>query len=143
MITSRYFHKTTLLGRSDAIESMYQKKTPLEHVLLRPGMYIGSVESTKESLWIWSEKEQCMVQQTLEFVPALYKIFDEILVNAVDNKVRDESMSRLEVDIQPGNKKKPPRISIFNDGKGIPVQFHKAEQVFYGYGRPQRLKNDP
>ncbi|KAH9186437.1 hypothetical protein AeNC1_011587 [Aphanomyces euteiches] len=130
MITSRYFHKTTLLGRSDAIESMYQKKTPLEHVLLRPGMYIGSVENTKESLWIWSEKEQCMVQQTLEFVPALYKIFDEILVNAVDNKVRDESMSRLEVDIQPGNKKKPPRITIFNDGKGIPVQFHKAEQVY-------------
>ncbi|RHY30264.1 hypothetical protein DYB32_004525 [Aphanomyces invadans] len=72
-----------------------------------------------------------MVQRSnVEYTPAVYKIFDEILVNAVDNKVRDDTMSRIDVTIHPGSSSEPPRISIFNDGKGIPVQFHKHEQVY-------------
>lgn len=31
----------------------------------------------------------------------LYKIFDEIIVNAADNKQRDPSMNRIEVTIDP------------------------------------------
>ncbi|KDO31725.1 hypothetical protein SPRG_03642 [Saprolegnia parasitica CBS 223.65] len=129
----RPLHTSLPLLRSDsAVEDMYQKKTPLEHVLLRPGMYIGSVESTKETMWIWSDSERRMVQRSLEFVPALYKIFDEILVNAVDNKVRDSAMSRLEVSVHPGSAANGHQatISVFNDGKGIPIQFHKQENVY-------------
>ena len=40
-----------------------------------------------------------MVFKNIGFVPGLYKIFDEILVNASDNKVRDASMDTLRVDI--------------------------------------------
>jgi DNA topoisomerase-2 len=32
-----------------------------------------------------SENEPKMVQKTITFVPGLYKIFDEIIVNAADN----------------------------------------------------------
>ncbi|OQS00007.1 DNA topoisomerase 2 DNA gyrase B [Thraustotheca clavata] len=127
-LPSRYFHGNRPICLAESsVELLYQKKTPLEHVLLRPGMYIGSVESTKESMWIWSDSEHCMVQRSLEYVPALYKIFDEILVNAVDNKVRDDKMSRLEVQVEAKTK---PWISVFNDGKGIPIQFHKHENVY-------------
>ena len=35
----------------------------------------------------------------IEYVPGLYKIFDEILVNAADNKVRDPKMDSVKVDI--------------------------------------------
>ena len=38
-----------------------------------------------------------LVQRQMSFVPGLYKIFDEILVNAVDKKQRDPNMYRLEV----------------------------------------------
>ncbi|KAG7397046.1 hypothetical protein PHYBOEH_001324 [Phytophthora boehmeriae] len=123
-----------------SVESIYQKKTPLEHVLLRPGMYIGSVEATKDTMWMMpsesSSKEDDgvlrMKQQAVEYVPALYKIFDEIIVNAVDNKVRDPSMRHLDVVIEPGTKANGyrPWISVFNDGKGIPVKFHKTEKVY-------------
>ncbi|RHZ12978.1 hypothetical protein DYB37_005617 [Aphanomyces astaci] len=132
-LSLRLLHATAPMLRTDAIELVYQKKSPLEHVLLRPGMYIGSVESTKETMWVWNNQEKRMTQRAnLEYTPALYKIFDEILVNAVDNKVRDDTMSRLDVTIHPGSSSSsdPPRISIFNDGKGIPVQFHKDEQVY-------------
>jgi len=36
-------------GRKElTIEKIYQKKTQLEHILLRPDTYIGSVERTDE-----------------------------------------------------------------------------------------------
>ncbi|RLN88398.1 hypothetical protein BBJ28_00004299 [Nothophytophthora sp. Chile5] len=124
----------------NSVESIYQKKTPLEHVLLRPGMYIGSVEAVKDSMWMMSadsastsdDGELRMKQQAVEYVPALYKIFDEIIVNAVDNKVRDPNMRHLDVVVDPGNKANGfrPWISIHNDGKGIPVKFHKTENVY-------------
>ncbi|TMW62920.1 hypothetical protein Poli38472_005538 [Pythium oligandrum] len=120
----------------ESVEQIYQKKTPLEHVLLRPGMYIGSVETTKDTMWILSKNDEDgalrMKQQVVEYVPALYKIFDEIIVNAVDNKVRDPSMRHLDVVVDPGNKANgfKPWISVHNDGKGIPVKFHKGEGVY-------------
>ena len=40
-----------------------------------------------------------MVQRNVNLAPGLYKIFDEILVNAADNKVRDPNMDTLRVDI--------------------------------------------
>ena len=33
----------------------------------------------------------------IEFIPALYKIYDEIIVNAADNKVRDPSQTFIKV----------------------------------------------
>ncbi|KAH8341030.1 hypothetical protein KR059_012961 [Drosophila kikkawai] len=36
-----------------SIEQMDQKKSQLEHILLRPDSYIGSVEFTKELMWFW------------------------------------------------------------------------------------------
>ncbi|KAI0978809.1 hypothetical protein GJ496_000179 [Pomphorhynchus laevis] len=117
---------------NQSIERIYQKKTQLEHILIRPDTYIGSVEKSTQEMWVASEIQEGdeiitkMVKKQITFVPGLYKIFDEILVNAADNKQRDKSMSNLKVDI---NVEKC-RIRIYNDGKGIPVTMHKKEQVF-------------
>ena len=67
-----------------------------------------------------------MVNKEITFVPGFYKIFDEILVNAADNKQRDPSMSLIKIDIDP----KKNRISVYNNGKGIPVEMHKEEKMF-------------
>ena len=75
-------------GSKQAIEKMYQKKSQLEHILLRPDTYIGSVERITENMWVTEkvvteEKTSYeMVQREVSYVPGLYKIFDEILVNA-------------------------------------------------------------
>ena len=82
---------------SQAIEDIYQKKTQLEHILLRPDTYIGSTEKQQQKLWI--HDGQSLKLADIDYVPGLYKIFDEILVNAADNKVRDPSMDMLKVDI--------------------------------------------
>ena len=97
------------------LEEIYQRKTPIEHVLLRPGMYVGSTDTVTEQHWIVAGKgpKARMVRREVTFVPALYKIFDEILVNAADNLERDpRGMSRLCVDIDAGEPGRSlPRIS--------------------------------
>jgi DNA topoisomerase-2 len=36
-------------------------------------------------LWVLAENEEKFEHKTIDLVPGLYKIFDEILVNAADN----------------------------------------------------------
>ena len=109
-----------------SIEQMYQKKSQLEHILLRPDTYIGSVEQTKELMWVYDEEKSRMVQRELSFVPGLYKIYDEILVNAADNKQRDKSMNTIKVDIDAEKN----TISVWNNGQGIPVTMHKEQNMY-------------
>ncbi|KAL3285410.1 hypothetical protein HHI36_019512 [Cryptolaemus montrouzieri] len=108
------------------IEKMYQKKSQLEHILLRPDTYIGSVEKTSEMMWVYNEENKKMEQKQIEYVPGLYKIFDEILVNAADNKQRDPKMDLIKVEINAATN----TISVYNNGQGIPVVMHKEENMY-------------
>jgi len=51
-----------------------------------------------QSMWVWDEGKG-MVNRDITFVPGLYKIFDEIVVNAADNKQRDPAMTAIKIDI--------------------------------------------
>src|SRR4051794_14575721 len=55
--------KTTTPGKSveKTVEEVYQKKTQLEHILLRPDTYVGSVESLKDKMWVYDSERQKMV----------------------------------------------------------------------------------
>lgn len=48
--------------------------------------------------WLY-DGEEGLVLRDATYVPALYKIFDEIIVNAADNKQRDKSMNTIKVKI--------------------------------------------
>uniref|UniRef100_A0A8C2BLS4 DNA topoisomerase 2 n=1 Tax=Cyprinus carpio TaxID=7962 RepID=A0A8C2BLS4_CYPCA len=108
-----------------SVERIYQKKTQLEHILLRPDTYIGSVEPVTQQMWVFDE-DMGMNCRDITYVPGLYKIFDEILVNAADNKQRDKTMNCIKVNIDSENN----TISVWNNGKGIPVVEHKVEKVY-------------
>jgi DNA topoisomerase-2 len=105
-------------------KQIYQKKSQLEHILLRPDSYIGSTEALTTNLWVY--ENDSMVHRSVTYVPGFYKIFDEIIVNAADNKVRDPSMDTIKVAIDRENNS----ISVFNNGRGIPIQMHSKEQVY-------------
>ena len=106
------------------IEKTYQKKTQLEHILLRPDTYIGTTEKISEKMWVIDDKKEKMVYKEITYVPGLYKIFDEILVNAVDNITRDLRMDTIKVNIT------PKRITIYNNGKGIPIKIHNTYNIY-------------
>ena len=56
-------------------------------------------------------------------------MFDEILVNAIDNHARDISTKRIDINL-PCAGEVEPLISIRNDGRGIPVTMHKTEKIY-------------
>lgn len=114
-------------SKTKSIEDLYQKKSQREHILLRPETYVGSMQSLPQSTWVYSDNE--LSYSTVDFVPALYKIFDEILVNAADNVHRSDTMSEVRVNIK-HSARTPLSISIYNDGKTIPVVMHSTEKVY-------------
>lgn len=100
------------------IEQIYKKKTPLEHVLLRPDTYVGSIEMREDKMWVYDEVIG-MNHREISYVPGLYKIFDEILVNAADNYQRDKSMDKIQVKIDAETS----TISVWNNGQGTGPPF--------------------
>lgn len=114
------------LKKGKSVEQIYQKKTQVEHILLRPDTYVGSVEHQDDNLWVWNQEKEEMECKSISYVPALYKIFDEILVNAADNLQRDTSMTGIKIEIDT----KQGRIKVWNNGKGLPIQIHKEHKVF-------------
>ena len=38
-------------------------------------------------MWVWDSESKRMVNREIKYVPGFFKIVDEILVNAADNKV--------------------------------------------------------
>jgi DNA topoisomerase II len=69
----------------------------LEHILKRPDSYIGSVESVTQNIWTYDSDTKRMVQRDVKYVPGFFKIVDEILVNAADNKVFVSTVVSLKV----------------------------------------------
>lgn len=95
----------------------------------RPDTYIGSVERQTDKMWVYNSSSESMEFRDVSYVPGLYKIFDEILVNAADNKQNDKNMSEIRVTVD----RESGEISIKNDGKGIPVEIHKVRHMLDMY----------
>ena len=112
--------------KKETIEEQYQKVTQYEHILKRPDSYIGSIEFQKERLWVYNGETEKLEFRDVKYVPGLFKIFDEILVNAADNYQNDKSMKYIKVDID----RKHNKIKIKNGGKGIPITIHKKYNMY-------------
>ncbi|KAI6133866.1 DNA topoisomerase II [Pisolithus croceorrhizus] len=114
-------------ARKDKTASeMYKKLTQLEHILKRPDSYIGSVETITQPMWTYDSENNRMTHREVKYVPGFFKIVDEILVNAADNKINDPSMDTIKVniDVEEGT------ISVYNNGRGIPIEMHSKEKMY-------------
>lgn len=108
------------------IATKYQKLTPIEHILKRPGMYIGGTDIVEENMWIMNETYTKIVEKEIKYIPGLYKIFDEIIVNTYDQSVKDNTLTTIKVEMNEKNNE----ISVFNDGKAIDVVVHPKENIY-------------
>jgi hypothetical protein len=59
------------------VEEIYQKKSQLEHILLRPDTYIGSVERLTQDMFVLDPETNRIVNRKITYTPGLFKIFDE------------------------------------------------------------------
>ena len=104
-----------------------QKLTHIEHVLKRPDSYVGPVELGTEPYWILNGDK--FSKKNLKYSPALLKIFDEILVNAIDrNSLHPKQVNSISVAID----KESGSVTIENNGPlgGISVRMHEKEGLW-------------
>jgi len=112
------------------VEEIYKSKTLHEHIATMPDTYVGSVRADMREIFVYSDDEDSknakLVKNTIEYIGAFYKIFDEIIVNARDHTVRDSTCTTIKVDID----KLSGYISVWNDGNGIPIEYHKVSKKY-------------
>ncbi len=104
-----------------------QKLTHVEHILKRPDSYVGPVSKVCEPYWLLNGES--FEKKQVTYSPALLKIFDEILVNAIDrNSLHPKAVTKIEVVID----KSDGFIKITNNGPlgGVSVKMHEKEQIY-------------
>ena len=99
----------------------YKKYSQIEHVLARPGMYIGDSKNIKSQCWVLESDK--IVSRMCDWNPGVYKIFDEILTNASDEVQRNKNVTTIKVSFNEDE------ISIFNDS-GIPIEIHEEYKIY-------------
>ena len=104
-----------------------QKLSHIEHVLKRPDSYVGPVDAVREPYWVLSGKK--FKKTTTKYSPALLKIFDEVLVNAIDrNSMYPKQVTSISINVD----KNSGMVTIDNNGPlgGLVVQKNQKEDVW-------------
>jgi len=120
----------------------YQKMTDREHILKKPDTYIGTIEPTETIEYIMdvapaAAAPTLLTRRPITYIPGLYKLFDEGMVNMRDHVVRQAQavadgkpdalpVSTLEVEIDPADG----TIHMTNDGNGIDVAQHPEHKLW-------------
>ena len=75
-----------------SIEEKYKSLTEQQHILQRPGMWVGSVRDEEKQTFIYDEETGKMTMKTVIYVSAMLKLVDEILSNSCDEYRRKENL---------------------------------------------------
>jgi len=110
------------MSQDKSLEQTYVKLSPIEHVLKKPGMYIGDIDFRKEKQFIFSKNK--IIQQEINWSPGLYKIVDELIVNAYDQTIRDKTVTFISANINIDF------FSVYNNGVGIDVILHPTHKIY-------------
>jgi DNA topoisomerase-2 len=121
------------MTESADLSKQYQRKTDKQHILDNPDTYIGSVENVDAQMWVYDDASQKITLKDIEYVPGLYKLFDEGIVNCRDHVIRmihspildKRYVSYIETSIsQDGT------IMMANDGNGIDIAKHPEYDIW-------------
>ena len=118
------------------LSNKYQQKTDKQHILDNPDTYIGSVEIIESEQFVFSSNK--IREKNIQYVPALFKLFDEGIVNCRDHAIRmakaveenvenSINVSYIDVIIE---EKDGGIITMLNDGNGIDVAVHPETQLW-------------
>ena len=110
--------------------SSIEKKELIDHIYDTPDTYAGGSDIISNNLTVFEDGE--MITKTIDYIPVLYNMFNEILVNARDHAIRlkteksNRQVTCIKVVYNPDNGE----ISIYNNGDGILVDIHPKEKVY-------------
>jgi DNA topoisomerase-2 len=115
------------------LAKQYQQKTDKQHILDNPDTYIGSVENVDAEMWVYDDANQKISLKHIEYIPGLYKLFDEGIVNCRDHVIRMIHSSLLDkkfvtyIDTEIAM---DGTITMTNDGNGIDIAKHPENNMW-------------
>ena len=123
-------------SNESTLATKYQQKTDKQHILDNPDTYIGSVENVDSFMWILKDSGDKIVEKNINYVPALFKLFDEGIVNCRDHVIRMQQaltdnvpntipVSYIDISIQEDG-----TITMINDGNGIDIALHPEYNIW-------------
>ena len=112
------------MSKAAEISKKYEMLDEIQHVLKRPGMYIGSTKPHDTSEWL-QNSEGRFERKDVQYNPGFLKLFDEIVSNSVDESKRSDILNQIHVTLN----RKTGEISIWDNG-GIPVIIHTELKVY-------------
>ena len=118
------------------LANKYQQKTDKQHILDNPDTYIGSVEKIDSQQWVLNDDNSKIFEKNIEYIPGLFKLFDEGIVNCRDHVVRMQQaitngqkncipVTNIEITIEEDG-----TIIMLNDGNGIDVAEHPEHKIW-------------
>ena len=113
--------------------NQYKKLSHREHILELPDTYVGSVETHDEWRWVLDAESGKMAHRKLPFNPGFYKLFDELVVNARDARIRSlqgggTAIKAIDISVEKVGEQLV--IKVSNDGDGIPIERHSEHNVW-------------
>lgn len=116
------------------LASQYKLKQQREHILDAPDTYVGGIEI--DNIIDWILDGDTMKRKNFDFIPGLYKCFDEAIVNCRDHFIRQAQKKQdgedvLEVtNIEININRETGIITLINDGDGIDVAKHPEHKIY-------------
>ena len=123
----------TSKNNESKLAKQYQRKTDKQHILDNPDTYIGSVENVDADMWIYDDPTSSIIRKSIEYIPGLYKLFDEGIVNCRDHVLRmihspllqKQFVSYINTHIAEDG-----LITLSNDGNGIDIAKHPEYDIW-------------
>ena len=95
-----------------------------EYVLLRPNIYIGSIAKNKVETYLLNKNK--FIKEYIEYTPALIKLFDEIIINSVDESIKTDNKFANKIEVKTDVHG---RISISDNGRGLSSEIEETTQL--------------
>lgn len=116
----------------------YQKKSEKQHILDNPDTYTGSMDMVEEKGWVFDKEKNKVVNTNFNYIPGLYKLFDEGIVNCRDHVIRMTKKQEENPDVKIPQvsyisisiNKETGMITMINDGEGIDIEKHPEYNVW-------------
>lgn len=120
-------------SENESLAKQYQRKTDKQHILDNPDTYIGSVENVDADMWVYDNESKKIILKTIQYIPGLYKLFDEGIVNCRDHVLRMIHSGNIEkkfVTFITTEISEDGTITLTNDGNGIDIAKHPEHNLW-------------
>jgi DNA topoisomerase-2 len=116
--------------KSNETKQKYSKMDPIEHILHRSDMYVGSTRPREIEDYVASLPDFKITKKNIQYSPAILRIFVEPLSNAIDNFTRSLNSKTPSTQIKVNINKETGETSIWNDGNIIPIEENTVEKCY-------------